>query len=617
MVALILLVAATPPLLSTPRGTRLLAAAASRCLPGDVVIESIRADWVSPIDIRGVEVREGRRATGSAAASGAAERPAVGAEAAAAEKAPSAATRRGGAKSKKADAADAAAAAAAPEAAVEASAGRLLLAIGRITTAEPMHRVVFGGGGGGAGGGGDGSGGGGGGVTLTIAEPAVDLSLDDAGRGLRLASHLKAARPLAMLLPALRPRPPAPPPTQPAQPPAVLSAQAQQQPSQKQKKQKQQDASQDVAGAADAAAPADAAAADAADDGVTGLPSLLPPGALGALRAALSRADAAAGFSAEVHAPGLQAAVSGGRLLVPSEVREALGRHVHAALAVGADEVRQLAAELGDDAAWVDERRPHGRQSGGGAGAGQQKQARDEQGDDGALGSDDTAYEGRRDQQQRAARGATAERHSRGHNRGRAGALPAALQLDSERLMLDAAAWLDAPRRSLELQRPAAARVELTPAFAHMALGAFNPLLRDVVAVRDGGRVALSVAPASMAAAGGADAAGAAGADAAGAAAHGPLLLRVEPVRLAVAEGPLVAQLSRLLNLGGLFRGAASGSGIGGLLFGGVMGQSQQLQQRRQLEVWTGPMEVEVVPGGACTLRRVDMLLGALLAMSC
>ena len=128
-----------------------------------------------------------------------------------------------------------------------------------------------------------------------------------------------------------------------------------------------------------------------------------------------------------------------------------------------------------------------------------------------------------------------------------------------------------------------------------MALASFNPLLHDVASVRDGGRVSLTFSPAAAAAAAaGRDGTGGDGPPAGGG------TLRIDPVRVSVAEGPLLAQLTQLLHLGGLF-GGGGGGGLGALFGGGG---------RRQLEVWTGPMEVSLAPGGACRLHRVDVLLG-------
>jgi hypothetical protein len=116
-----------------------------------------------------------------------------------------------------------------------------------------------------------------------------------------------------------------------------------------------------------------------------------------------------------------------------------------------------------------------------------------------------------------------------------------------------------------------------------MTLAEFNPLLSDVIAVKDGGRLSLSFAPAG------------------GVLPCSAGSLRVEPVRLAVGEGKLLDQISRLLKLGGLL-GGPGGGGLGGRLFG-VGGP-------RQLEAWMGLTEVEVGADGCCSTRRVDMLLG-------
>ncbi|KAI8474317.1 MAG: hypothetical protein J3K34DRAFT_138376 [Monoraphidium minutum] len=524
-----LLAVAVPPLLSTPAGTRFLCAAASRALPGDVRVKRIRADWVSPLSVEGLELLEGR---------GDGSRP--------------------------------------------------LLVVGRITTAEPMYRLVFGGR-----------------VTLTVAEPAVDATLDDAGMTPRLLKHFRAARLLSVLSPAPHHQQQQPdgagaaaaevgettdlaregtasesgagaPPEQKQAPLKAGASRREQQ--QHQQKQEQQAAAE---GAPQEPTPADplAAGAAAAGDDAASLAAGLArqPGGVSALRRRLSQADASSGFSLELRGPALSAVVSEGRLLVPREIREALGRHVHATVVVGAPEVRELAEEMGGDDAWVDApEAPRRRQQ-----QQQQQQQADVPGGEAAAG----AAPGEGDQPRRGAAGDEADRIVDG--------APVAIQVDSERLMLDARGWAVRGGGGADggtlggwrcvLQRPVQARVELTPEFAGMTLAEFNPLLGNVLSVRDGGRATLSFAPAG------------------GALPCRAGALRLEPIRLAVGEGQLTSQVLRLLNLGGLLGGP--GGGLGGLLFGGG-------GAKRQLEAWTGPMEVDIGADGRCSTRRVDMLLG-------
>jgi hypothetical protein len=113
-----------------------------------------------------------------------------------------------------------------------------------------------------------------------------------------------------------------------------------------------------------------------------------------------------------------------------------------------------------------------------------------------------------------------------------------------------------------------------------MTLASFNPLLHDALSVRDGHRVALSFAPAGgvLPCTGG--------------------TLHVDPLRLSLGDGPLLSQVLRLVNAGGLLTGG--GGGWQGLLFGGP----------RTLEAWSGPMQVDVGEDGVATIHRVDMLLG-------
>ncbi|GBF96170.1 hypothetical protein Rsub_08918 [Raphidocelis subcapitata] len=514
--ALALLAAAVPPLLSTAQGTRLLAAAASRALPGDVRVRRIQADWVSPLSVEGVELFDAR----------------------------------GGG-------------------------GRRLLSVGRATTAEPMYSVVFGGP-----------------VTLTVSEPSIDMSLDDSGLDLRLASHFKAASLLSMLMP-----PPAPAPAPAAAGAAGSAADgdgggggAAAVASHSLELRGDEDSSNEAAGAeageaaegaaaggadgaglshssggaphaaGEAPAPVPAAAAAAPESGQTAVER-----AVGELRRRLAVSDSSSGFSLEVRSPRVQAVVSEGRFLLPALLSEAVGRHLHASVAVGGKEVAGLAAEMGLDCAGLLAAppldcggKPQTAQSGPvidmaaearGAGAG-------------AGGGADAAAP--RDQAAPAA-GAAGPRR------------PSVLLLDSERLSLDVRGWLSGAR--LELQRPAAARAELTPQLASMSLATVNPLLHDALRLRDGGRLAVSFAPrgGALPCAGG--------------------TLRVEPLRVALGEGQLLAQLLRLLNAGGLF-------GIGGAFPGLLWGGGPKV-----VEASTGVMEVDI-DHGLLTTHRVDMLIG-------
>jgi hypothetical protein len=440
--ALALLAAAVPSLLSTPAGTRLLCGAASRVLPGDVTLRRLQADLFAPLSLEGLEIFEGRDDPGGA-----------------------------------------------PR--------RLLVSIGRLTTAEPLFRVLWGGG-----------------VTLTVAEPSVDVTLSDDGLHMRLVQHFRAARlwnalfpPTAVAAAAVgvpvaagadggggRDARPSTPlsaagvlPSElldgelaaalvGSSPLATAAATAGGSPA------------SSVAGSAVMVDPSDARSdggwseSDAElsqqqlmdmiqlkQQGQPGTPTqgqqegqqaeparrehyytrgLRARGAklaaavdgaiddalaagVGALRRRMAAADAAAGFSLELHAElaegrRLQAVVSGGKLLVPREVREAVGRHVHGTIALGAEDVRQLAEEGGEDSAWVG---PHGAHAPHGGGSVD---------DDDDAPSEAAAASGRRQ--------------------------PLALQIDSERLMVGARGWAGGGR--FELQRPLEARADLTPEFA-------------------------------------------------------------------------------------------------------------------------------------------------------
>jgi hypothetical protein len=282
----------------------------------------------------------------------------------------------------------------------------------------------------------------GGDVTLTIAEPSLDLSLGDDGVTPRLVQHFKAACLLSVLLPG-------PPSTQ---------AQAQ---GQAAEVNPDAAATQAEAGAASVPLSAEAPASvepetHSGDAGDLRL-APAPPGGrrLSALRRALTQADAAAGFSLEVRGPRLSAVVSEGRLLVPGAVREALGRHVHASVALGAREVRALAEEMGDDdGAWVGADAPAADKAAGGSGG------------DGARRRDQE--EGRPRRSGRAGGGGGSVKEDQEEEGAVAAALPLVVQVDSERLRLDARGWLEG--RRCVLQRPVQARAELTPELARWGL---------------------------------------------------------------------------------------------------------------------------------------------------
>jgi hypothetical protein len=398
-------------------------------------VRRVQADWLSPLNIEGLEVLEGREGGGGGGGGGSEGAPArrlisigrittagavrgwsLGAEGWVARRGRGKATRRGPAVG-----------GAAPHPHFPAPPAT--------APAEPMWALL------------------GGSVTLTVAEPALDLSLSPDGITPRIVAHFQAARLLSALLPLPGP-----------EAPGGVAAAATEQGGGAGAGALPEDGSVssfggagDVAGAAGASVD-DAPAGEPPTGDAGGGNLRIEPAAgggrrLSALRRALTRADAATGFSLEIRGARGAAVVSEGRLLVPSVVREALGRHVHASVALGAPEVRALAEEMGDDdGTWVD------------ADAG------------GAGGGDAAAAAARRDQ------GVKAHRGEKGAVEGGGGGIealdgqqaggeapgggrePLVVQVDSERLRLDARGWLEGGR--CVLQRPIQARVELTPEFA-------------------------------------------------------------------------------------------------------------------------------------------------------
>lgn len=209
--------------------------------------------------------------------------------------------------------------------------------------------------------------------------------------------------------------------------------------------------------------------------------------------------------------------VSDGVLQVPDELRQVIGKDFHASAIVGGDNLKADGADFGIDAAWA------------------QTQTQTEHQPKG------TAHSGHPLE-------------------------PAAIAFNSQHVQAQLSGWRT--KTGMLLREPAAAAVDYTPALAKYGLQKISPLMSNVVAVQEGGKVEMRWTPEGMAL---------------------PAersTLQIEPMKLVVGRGDFV---SKIVNLLGLKDSSLSKS---------------------SLQAWTSTIAVDVAPDGPIQTQRLDILLG-------
>jgi len=247
----------------------------------------------------------------------------------------------------------------------------------------------------------------------------------------------------------------------------------------------------------------------------------------GDLGAMLSKVDSSMGLQVDVRLPGLQVHVTEGELLVPQEIRDMIGPQVTASALLGSTQLAAWSRETGGDIAWTHQPCTN------------------------TLA------------------------HQPVTSPPPPGSEPALIKVHADHVDVEARAHIRG-LSSAKLHTPATATFEFTPAVTKFGLAAANPLLRDVVNVRGGAPLSVSVAPEGLAL-------------------FPPpasLDVRVEPLVMSLSSGSLVSQITKTLKL--------SGSGVGG---GGM-------------DVYTSRMDVHVDLPGPITTSRMDMMIGSASAVS-
>ncbi|KAK9818270.1 hypothetical protein WJX72_009837 [[Myrmecia] bisecta] len=146
-------------------------------------------------------------------------------------------------------------------------------------------------------------------------------------------------------------------------------------------------------------------------------------------------------FTAEGRLMTAQLYASDGVLQLPIELQQVVGENLHAAVLIGAKNLRDDAADFGVDAGWVDKQRAP---KAGAAGMGR------------ALD-------------------------------------PTVVVVNSEHVNAELSGWRTST--GLLLRKPVSASVDYTPALAKFYLSRINPLLADSVSVEEGGTVRVDVTP--------------------------------------------------------------------------------------------------------------------------
>ncbi|KAA6418785.1 MAG: hypothetical protein FRX49_11273 [Trebouxia sp. A1-2] len=205
--------------------------------------------------------------------------------------------------------------------------------------------------------------------------------------------------------------------------------------------------------------------------------------------------------------------VSDGVLQVPDELRQVIGKDFHASAIVGGDNLNSDGADFGIETGWAQtEHQPKG-----------------------------TAHSGHLLE-------------------------PTAVAFNSQHVQAQLSGWRT--KTGMLLREPATAAVDYTPALAKYGLQRISPLMSNVVAVQEGGKVEMRWTPEHMAL---------------------PAersTLQIQPMKLVVGRGDFV---SKIVNLLGLKDSSLSKS---------------------SLQAWTSTIAVDVYPGGPIQTQRLDILLG-------
>ncbi|KAL3146757.1 hypothetical protein ABBQ38_014741 [Trebouxia sp. C0009 RCD-2024] len=213
-------------------------------------------------------------------------------------------------------------------------------------------------------------------------------------------------------------------------------------------------------------------------------------------------------FTAEGQLLSAHVYISDGVLQVPDELRQVVGDDFHVSAIVGAQNMETYSEDFGIDAGWV-------------------------QSQDGS--------------------------HSK---RGDA----TAVVFNSPHVTAQLRGWRTGS--GLLLSEPATASVDYTPALAKYGLQRISPLLSNVVAVQEGGKVQMSFSPEGMALP------------------AEKTSVHIEPMKLVVGQGDFV---SKIVNLLGLKDSSLSKS---------------------SLQAWTSTIAVDVYPEGPVHTQRLDILVG-------
>ncbi|KXZ42644.1 hypothetical protein GPECTOR_128g547 [Gonium pectorale] len=183
----------------------------------------------------------------------------------------------------------------------------------------------------------------------------------------------------------------------------------------------------------------------------------------GGMAAVLARINSKMDFNADVRLGRAAVVVADGMLLVPVEIREALGPSLHVTGALGARQLAEWGGEVGEDVSWAT----------------------------GAAASAASA------EALLTAAAATPAVTAPPADvlRGPADYRPGVVQIHSQHLAAEMRLWQHAGGGASLLHQPATARLELTPALSKLGFGSANPVLGDAVEARGGQRLQLSFLP--------------------------------------------------------------------------------------------------------------------------
>eukprot|EP00798_Chlamydomonas_sp_ICE-L_P025667 gene25667-11332_t len=169
----------------------------------------------------------------------------------------------------------------------------------------------------------------------------------------------------------------------------------------------------------------------------------------------LSKADSTMDFTADLHLPGdVHIYVSEGKLLVPSEMRDMVGPHLHVSAALGEAELKEWADQVGEDVSWAEQT-------------------------ENVAGPSASVSLG-----QLSPTALSLERR-RGH--------------EAEHMKAGMRIWHDMRQDLTFLHQPAQARLGFTPQFSKFGLVTANPILANVADLRSGqGHVMMNFIPDGM-----------------------------------------------------------------------------------------------------------------------